>query len=50
MATELCEELLVQSVPGLHFYTMNQPAATVEICRNLGIQGELPGGRCSADL
>jgi methylenetetrahydrofolate reductase (NADPH) len=35
-ATNLCRELLDGGAPGLHFYTMNRAAATVEVCANLG--------------
>ncbi|HZY18828.1 MAG TPA: methylenetetrahydrofolate reductase [NAD(P)H] [Ramlibacter sp.] len=33
----LCEQLCKGGAPGLHFYTMNQAAATLEICRRLGL-------------
>jgi methylenetetrahydrofolate reductase (NADPH) len=33
--TDLCGQLRNAGVPGLHFYTMNQSAATMEICRRL---------------
>lgn len=36
VVTDLCEKLCRAGVPGLHFYTMNQSAATLEICRRLG--------------
>jgi methylenetetrahydrofolate reductase (NADPH) len=36
VVTELCEQLRAGGAPGLHFYAMNQSAATLEICRRLG--------------
>jgi methylenetetrahydrofolate reductase (NADPH) len=33
--TALCDQLCTAGVPGLHFYTMNQSAATAEILRRL---------------
>jgi methylenetetrahydrofolate reductase (NADPH) len=36
-ATRQCEDLLVNGVDGLHFYTLNKSKATVEICRALDI-------------
>ena len=35
--TQLCDQLRSAGVPGLHFYTMNQSAATLEICRRLAL-------------
>lgn len=40
LVTELCETLLENGAPGLHFYTMNQYAPTANIVNNLGLQPE----------
>ncbi len=37
VVTHLCEQLRSQGAPGLHFYTMNQSTATLELCRRLGL-------------
>ncbi|MCI4441794.1 methylenetetrahydrofolate reductase, partial [Tibeticola sp.] len=37
VVTALYERLRAGGAPGLHFYTMNQSAATVEILRRLGL-------------
>jgi methylenetetrahydrofolate reductase (NADPH) len=36
VVTQLCERLRAGGAPGIHFYTMNQSAATLEICKRLG--------------
>ncbi len=37
LVTELCEVLLENGAPGLHFYTMNQTEPTAQIVSNLGL-------------
>jgi methylenetetrahydrofolate reductase (NADPH) len=39
VVTKLCERLLAGGAPGLHFYTLNQAAATTAICRSLDLSG-----------
>ena len=37
VVTQLCEQLRQGGAPSLHFYTMNQSGATLELCRRLGL-------------
>ncbi|MDZ7920430.1 methylenetetrahydrofolate reductase [NAD(P)H] [Rhodoferax sp.] len=37
VVTDLCEQLRAGGAPALHFYTMNQSAATLALCANLGL-------------
>ncbi|MCW8165509.1 methylenetetrahydrofolate reductase [NAD(P)H] [Verminephrobacter aporrectodeae subsp. tuberculatae] len=37
VVTDLCDRLCAAGAPALHFYTLNQSAAALEICRRLGI-------------
>jgi len=36
VVTRLCERLIAEGVPGLHFYSMNMAGPTIEICTRLG--------------
>ncbi len=40
LVTELCETLLDNDAPGLHFYTMNQIEPSLTIVNNLGLAAE----------
>jgi methylenetetrahydrofolate reductase (NADPH) len=37
VVAKLCEQLRAGGAPCFHFYTMNQAAATLEICRRIGL-------------
>lgn len=38
VVTQLCEKLIAGGAPGLHFYTLNQASASLEILKRLGYQ------------
>jgi methylenetetrahydrofolate reductase (NADPH) len=38
VVTDLCDQLRSAGAPGLHFYSMNQSAATLGICHELGLR------------
>ena len=37
VVTRLCERLVAGGAPGLHFYTLNQSALALELCKRLGL-------------
>mgnify|MGYP001204744643 CR=1 FL=1 len=41
LATELCTDLLDEGVEDLHFYTLNKPHLTRDICHALGVQPDV---------
>ncbi|MFC7702815.1 methylenetetrahydrofolate reductase [NAD(P)H] [Plastorhodobacter daqingensis] len=44
LCTELCDRLLQEGVEDLHFYTLNRPQLTRDVCRALGIVPEVALG------
>lgn len=42
ICTELCDELISEGVEDLHFYTLNDPTLTKDVCRALGRQMKEP--------
>ena len=38
IVSDLCQKLISNRVPGLHFYSMNRSKATLDILKNLGIK------------
>ncbi|KQW51278.1 MULTISPECIES: methylenetetrahydrofolate reductase [NAD(P)H] [unclassified Roseateles] len=42
VAAKLCERLIAGGAPGLHFYTLNQSALTLELCKRLGLDRQSP--------
>lgn len=41
ICTEMCDKLLIEGVPALHFYTLNRPTLTRDVCYALGVKPEV---------
>jgi methylenetetrahydrofolate reductase (NADPH) len=38
VVTQLCQRLIREGAPGIHFYTLNSAVSTRTICERLGLQ------------
>jgi methylenetetrahydrofolate reductase (NADPH) len=41
LCTELCDRLMAEGVPALHFYTLNRPTLTRDVCHALGVSAQV---------
>ena len=39
VVARLCERLIEGGAPGIHFYTLNQSALSLEVCKRLKLLG-----------
>ncbi len=42
LCTELCDRLVSEGVEHLHFYTLNRPQLTRDVCHALGVSAQVP--------